>query len=152
MKHYCRRRTGGPEATEKSWSVRWRQKKLLLCAPLLRWYVEHGEAITAVHRTIDYSTKIFAWFVEQVTKTRLTGDRDKSKVLLAEVFKLLENSAYGKMIEALENRTCVVFTKDEKIVECALRSAYFGQAYELENCKPRITINRRSRSASPCTS
>jgi len=53
MKDYCRR-TGGPEATEKSWSVRWRQKKLLLYAPLLRWYVEHGAASTAVHRTIDY--------------------------------------------------------------------------------------------------
>jgi len=62
------------------------------------------------------------------------------------------------MIEALENHTRVIFTKDEKIVECALRSAYFedldelGQAYELENWKPRITINRRSRSAAPCTS
>lgn len=42
----------------------------------------------------------------------------------------------------------VIYTKDEKVVDRALRSAYFsnleeiGQAYELESSKPRITINR----------
>ena len=29
-------------------------KKVLLYAPLLQWYYEHGLEITAVHRTIDY--------------------------------------------------------------------------------------------------
>jgi len=73
---------------------------------------------------------------------------DKSKALLAEVFKLLENSAYGKLIEALERQTNVIYTKDEKVVDRALRSVYYsdlneiGQAYELESRKPRITIRR----------
>jgi len=72
----------------------------------------------------------------------------KSKALLAEVFKLLGNSAYGKMLEAVERQTCVVYTKEEKVVDRALRSAYFidldefGQPYELESRKPRITIKR----------
>ena len=52
--------------------------------------------ITNVYRTIglyDYQpTKIFTWFVEQVTEARRTGDKEKSKALLAEVFKLLGNS------------------------------------------------------------
>jgi len=124
-------------------------QKQLLYAPLLRWYVAHGAVITAVHRTIDYqATKIITWFVEQVTAARHTGDVDKSKALLAEVFKLLGNSAYAKLIEALERQTCVVYTKDEKVVDRALRSAYFsdleevGQTYELERRKARITINR----------
>ncbi|KAL9952822.1 hypothetical protein ACROYT_G040133 [Oculina patagonica] len=87
-------------------------------------------------------------FVEQVTEARRTGDVDKSKALLADVFKLLGNSAYGKLIEALERQTNVIYTKDEKVVDRALRSAYFsdldeiGQAYELESRKPRITISR----------
>ena len=56
-----------------------------------------------MHRTIDYqATKIFTWFVEQVTEARCTKDVDKSKALLAEVFKLLGNSAYGKFIKVLE--------------------------------------------------
>jgi len=73
---------------------------------------------------------------------------DKSRALLAEVFKLLGNSAYGKLIEALERQTNTIYTKDEKVVDRALRSAYFsgleevGQAYELESRKPRITIRR----------
>jgi len=113
--------------------------------------VEHGAVITAVHRTIDYqATKIFTWFVEQVTEACRTGDTYKSKALLAEVFKLLGNSTYAKMLEALENQTCGIFTKDEKMVDRTLRSAYFedldelGQSYELESRKPRITINRPS--------
>ena len=105
--------------------------------------------ITNVYRTIDYQpTKIFTWFVEQVTEARRTGDKEKSKTLLAEVFKLLGNSGYGKLIEALERQTNIIYTKNEKVVDRALRSAYFsdldeiGQAYELESRKPRITIRR----------
>ena len=74
-------------------------KTILLYAPLVRWYLEHGAVITNVYRTIDYqSTKIFTWFVEQVTEARRTGDEEKSKALLAEVFKLLGNSGYGKLV------------------------------------------------------
>ena len=42
----------------------------------------------------------------------------------------------------------VIYTKKEKVVDRALRSAYFsdldeiGEAYELESQKPRITIRR----------
>ena len=40
---------------------------LLVYAPLLCWYVDHGAVITKVYRTIDYKpAKIFPWFVEQV--------------------------------------------------------------------------------------
>ena len=64
------------------------------------------------------------------------------------MFKLLGNSGYGKLIEALERQTNVIYTKDEKVVDRALRSAYYsdldeiGAAYELESRKPRITIRR----------
>ena len=54
--------------------------------------------------------------MEQVTKAPRTGDQERSKVLLAEVFKLLRNSAYGKMIEAVGRHMNVVYTKDERTV------------------------------------
>ena len=111
--------------------------------------MEHGAVIKAMYRTIDYqATKVFTWFVEQVTEARCTGDVDKSKAPLAEVFKLLGNSCYGKLIEAVERQTNVIYTKDEKVVDRALRSVYFsdpdelGGAYELESRKRGITINR----------
>ena len=78
----------------------------------------------------------------------MTGDVEKDKALLAEVFKLLGNSAYGKMIEAVERQKNVVYTKDERVVDRALRSVFFedleeiGAAYELESRKARVTINR----------
>ena len=58
------------------------------------------------------------------------------------------NSAYGKLIEAVERHTNTAYTKDEKVVDRALRSAWFedlneiGDAYELESRKPKVTINR----------
>ena len=70
---------------------------------------------------IDYQAmKIFTWFVEQVTEACTTGDADKGKALLAEVFKLLENSGYGKLIEALECQAGVIYITDEKVVDRAL--------------------------------
>ena len=91
MKAY-RHRTGRIRGDEKKLVGALSAQKLLLYAPLLRWYVEQGAAVTAVHRTIDYqATKTFTWFVEQVTEACRTGDTDKSKALLAEVFKMLGN-------------------------------------------------------------
>ena len=86
--------------------------------------------------------------MEQLTEARRTGDVEKSKALLAEVIKLLGNSGYGKLMEALERQTNVIYTKDEKVVDRALRSACFsdldevGEAYELESRKPRSRIRR----------
>jgi len=95
--------------------------KLLLYAPLLHWHAEHGTVIKAVYRMIDYqATKIFTWFVEQVTEARCTGHEDKRKVLVAKVFKILGNSGYGKFIDALERQRNVIYTKDEKVVGRAL--------------------------------
>ena len=55
-------------------------QRLLVYAPLLLWYVEHGAVIKKVYRTIDYQTaKIFPLFVEQVTEARRTGDVEKKQ-------------------------------------------------------------------------
>ena len=92
---------------------------------------------------IDYqATKIFTQFVEQVTEARRTGDTDNSKAMLAEVFKLLGNSVYWKMIKAVKQQTCVIFTKDEKVVDRALQNQYFKDLEEVESRKLRIRINR----------
>ena len=148
MKDYMAR-TGRKRGEGKKLVGALSAQKLLLYAPLLQWYVGHGAKITAVYRTIDYqATKALKWFVDEVTEARRTGDVDKSKALLANIFKLLGNSSYGKMIEALERQTSVIYTKDEKLVDRALRSTFFedldeiGSAYELESRKPRIVIRR----------
>ena len=124
-------------------------QKVLLYAPLLKWYHEHGLEITAVHRTIDYvPKKIFDWFVQEVANMRRKGDVEAEKALLAEVYKLLGNIAFGKLIEAVERQTKVLYTKDEDVVDKHLRSVWFedleeiGDAYKIESRKNKVTINR----------
>ena len=95
-------------------------KKILLYAPLLQWYLNRGLKLTAVYRTIDYEPrKIFEWFVKEVADNRRKGDADKDKALLANVFKLLGNSAYGKFIEAVERQNKTLYTRDENEVDKA---------------------------------
>ena len=68
-------------------------EKLLVYEPLLCWHVAHGVVIRAVYRTIDYqATKVFNCFVEKVTAAHRIDDVNKSKALLADMFKLLGNS------------------------------------------------------------
>ena len=124
-------------------------KKILLYAPLLAWYLNRGLKLTAVYRTIDYEPhEIFSWFVNEVANNRRKGDADKDKALLAEVFKLLGNSAYGKFIEAVERHTNTIYTRDEEEVDKSLRSARFktleeiGPAYKVELRKIKIKIDR----------
>ena len=124
-------------------------KKILLYAPLLAWYLNKGLKLTAVYRTIDYEPReIFSWFVNEVANNRRKGDADKDKALLAEVFKLLGNSAYGKFIEAVERHTNTIYTRDEEEVDKSLRSARFktleeiGPAYKVELRKIKINIDR----------
>ena len=122
-------------------------KKVLLYALLLQWYLNNGLKLTAVYRTINYEPrKIFSWFVTEVADNRRKGDADKDKALLAEVFKLLGNSAYGKFIEAVERQNRTLYTSDENEVDKQLRSAWFqdleeiGDAYKIDLRKDKLTI------------
>ena len=124
-------------------------EKVLLYAPLLKWYYEHGLEITAVHQTIDYiPKKLFSLLVQEVDNMRRKGDVEAEKALLPKIYKLLGNSAYGKFIEAVERQTKVLYTKDKDVFDRHLRSAYFedleeiGDAYKIESRKKNITINR----------
>ena len=122
-------------------------KKILLYAPLLEWYLTNGLELTAVYRTIDYEPReIFSWFVNEVADNRRKSDADKDKALLAEVFKLLGNSAYGKFIEAVERQNRTLYTRDEEEVDKHLRPVWFkdleeiGDAYKIELRKDKIVI------------
>ena len=86
--------------------------------------------------------------MQKVANMQRKGDVEAYKALLAEVFKLLGNSAYGKFIEAVERHTKVMYTKDEDVVNRHLRSAYFedlekiGDTYKIESRKKDVKINR----------
>ena len=101
---------------------------------LLKWYLEHGVVVTRVYREINYKReKPFQWFVDEVTEARRMGDTDENKALLADIFKLLGNSAYGKTIEDVTRQTNIIYTKDENVVDRAMRSAFFLDLEEIES-------------------
>ena len=70
--------------------------------------------------------------MHEVANKRRQGDADADKTLLAEVFKLLGNSAYGNFVEAVERQTRVVYTTaDKDTVNKHLRSAWFEDLEEI---------------------
>ena len=72
-------------------------EKIILAAPLVKWYLKHRLVVDNVTLIIEYTPKqCFKQFGEQVSNARRQGDLDSSQSILADTFKLLGNSTYGK--------------------------------------------------------
>ena len=121
------------------------------CAPLLKWYIGHNLKITVMHRPIDYvPQKIFTWFVNKVSENRHKGHQNPELAVLAEVFKLFGNSAYGKLIKALERQTTMKYTKSEIVSRKSSARCGFKIWRRLVTCtKSRHTSTKRT-STSGC--
>ena len=110
-------------------------KKILLYTPLIKWYLQHGLRLTAVHQLVEYEPgKPFSWFPEEVANARHEAEKDPLK-------KQLGNVKYGKMIEDLGCHKSIKFTLEKRVVDKALRSPFFdsleeiGAAYEIKEFK-----------------
>ena len=74
--------------------------RILMTTPLIHWYMKHGLDVSNVTTVIEYDADpCFKTFGERVTEARRGGDINPSQMILAETFKLLGNSAYGKTDE-----------------------------------------------------
>ena len=60
-----------------------------------------------------YNKLIVTWFVDKVIGNRRKDDKNPEQALLAEVYNLLGNSSYGKLIEAVEQQMTVKHIKSE---------------------------------------
>ena len=91
---------------------------------------------------------LFAWFPEEVANARREADKDPLKKQLGTVAKLKGNSFYGKMIEDLGRHKSTKFTREEWVVNKALRSPFFGDleevggAHEIKERKRTVMIKR----------
>ena len=85
-------------------------------------------------------------FVEELANTRREADKDLLKRQLGHVAK--GNSFYGKMIEGKGRHKSKKFTREEWVVDKALRSPFFdnleeaGGAYEIKERKRTVMIKR----------
>ena len=124
-------------------------KKILLYTPLIEWCLKYGLELTAVHHLIEYEPGMpFSWFPEEVANARREADKDPLKKRLADITKLTGNSFYEKMIEDLCPHKSTKFTREEMVVDMALRSPFFnnleeiGGAYEIKEFKRTVMIKR----------
>lgn len=68
---------------------------------------------------------IFTWFVDKVIGNRRKDDENPEQALLAEVYNLLGNSSYGKLIEAVEQQMTVKYIKSENALRKDLQLVWF---------------------------
>ena len=90
-------------------------EKNLLATPLVKWYLEHGLVVHNVTLIIEYTPKqCFKQFGEQVSNARRQGDLDSSQSILADTFKLLGNSAYGKSLTNIAKHRDIHYVTSEQ--------------------------------------
>lgn len=68
---------------------------------------------------------IFTWFVDKVIGNRRKDDENPEQALLAEVYNLLGNGSYGKLIEAVEQQMTVKYIKSENALRKDLQLVWF---------------------------
>ena len=121
-------------------------KEILLTTPLLRWYMQHGLVVTDVQQVVEYKPKrCFREFGDTVSNARRQGDLNPTSSILADTFKLLGNSAYGKTLENLAKHHEVVYTDepDQYIKKPLFRklTELDETIYEVEMAKSKILWN-----------
>ena len=91
-------------------------KGILLISPLLDWYLKHGLVVTQIQQVVEFPREsCFVDFADKVTNARRGGDTHPDKKILADSFKLLGNSAYGKTLTNLAKHNTVTFVHPSKV-------------------------------------
>jgi hypothetical protein len=123
-------------------------EKILIYTPLLKWYLEHGMEITKMHSFIKASShKAFAPFMEAVSDARRAGDVDKSQAMIAEMMKLVGNSAFGRSGMDKSKHKEVKYEPSDAKVRAIVEKQNFHDveelagSYEVSLKKRRIKLN-----------
>ena len=70
-------------------------ERILLTAPLVKWYLDYGLEITQLYEFIEYAPeKTFEKFGLEVSKARRLGNCNTSKTILANIWDLIGNISY----------------------------------------------------------
>ena len=84
----------------------------------MRWYLKHGLVVDKIYEVVQYTPqKCFEPFAEKVSENRLKGMLE-NKSILAQTFKLLGNSAYGKTLENKGKHTKVLYVDAKEHDRC----------------------------------
>jgi hypothetical protein len=117
--------------------------KILIYTPLLKWYLDHGMIITKTYSFIKASGyKAFKPFMETVSNARREGDSDPNKKTIAEMMKLIGNSAFGRSGMDKTKHKEVKYTTDSKSEDRLTNHYTFFHKEQLDgSCE--ITLKKR---------
>ncbi|EGZ27443.1 hypothetical protein PHYSODRAFT_321246 [Phytophthora sojae] len=121
-------------------------EKILIYAPLLKWYISHGMEITKTYSFIKASShKAFAPFMEAVSSARREGDENvKSicKIIIEKMMKLVGNSAFGRSGMDMSKHKEVRYESDDKAIKAKIEHFTFHGMEELnDSCE--FTMKKR---------
>ncbi|TYZ65581.1 hypothetical protein PybrP1_000619 [[Pythium] brassicae (nom. inval.)] len=122
--------------------------KILIYTPLLKWYIDHGLVITKTYSFIKANPhRAFKEFMDKVSDARRAGDVDKSKAMVAEMMKLIGNSAFGRSgMDKRKHKQVMYVSGDEKIKSITEKNNFNGfdelnESYEVSMNKRIIKLN-----------
>lgn len=119
-------------------------KQILIYAPLLKWYLQHGLVVTKTYSFIKANShKPFEPFMNQVSDARRGGDVDKSKAMIADMMKLVGNAAFGRSGMDMTKHKEVNFMSDEKAVYNATEHFTFSSKTELNDGTVEMVKSKR---------
>jgi len=118
-------------------------EKVLIYAPLLKWYLSHGLVITKSYSFINASShRPFKKFMDKVSDARRDGDKDESKAMIAEMMKLIGNSAFGRSGMDKTKHKEVKYLDDAKSVRAIVEKQNFHDVEEL-NGSFEVSLKKR---------
>ena len=123
-------------------------KQILIYAPLLKWYLSHGMVITKTYSFIKAaSSRPFKPFMEEVSNARRGGDADKGKAMIAEMMKLIGNSAFGRSgMDKSKHKETKYQSTDDDISSIIEQNRFYdveelGDSYEITLKKKSMKLN-----------
>ena len=97
MRAYCERHNKLRKPTKMLISSH-KADRMMLITPLIKYYLQLGLKVTKVHYVVHFPDHkpCFKEFADQVSDARREGDRNPDTNVLANTYKLLGNSVYGR--------------------------------------------------------
>ncbi|KAG3113019.1 hypothetical protein PI124_g6525 [Phytophthora idaei] len=125
-------------------------EKILIYTPLLKWYLSHGMEITKTYSFIKASShKAFAPFMEAVSNARREGDADKSKAMIAEMMKLVGNSAFGRSGMDMSKHKEIKYESSDKAIKSKIEHFTFHGLEELNDACELTMMKRKLKNKNP---
>ncbi|KAG2820486.1 hypothetical protein PC113_g22593 [Phytophthora cactorum] len=125
-------------------------EKILIYTPLLKWYLSHGMETTKTYSFIKASShKAFAPFMEAVSNARREGDADKSKAMIAEMMKLVGNSAFVRSGMDMSKHKEIKYGSSDKAIKSKIEHFTFHGLEELNDACELTLMKRKLKNKNP---